>query len=115
MNVALHIGRYLAGDYGATLEIKRRFENGIEIGAFATLTNVPFRKYGEGSFDKGFIVRIPIDVLLPVNTQDVANLDFSPLTRDGGQRLYGEQMLHDLLLRSSEGEFIATWDKVLNP
>lgn len=115
MDFALHVGRYLAGDYGATLQITRRFENGIEIGAFATLTNVPFKQYGEGSFDKGFIVRIPIDNLLPVNTQDVANLDFSPLTRDGGQRLYGEQMIHDLLLRSSEGEFMATWDKVLNP
>lgn len=115
LDFAVHAGRYLAGDYGATFEIKRRFANGIEIGVYATLTNVPFKDYGEGSFDKGFIVRIPIDVFLPVNTQNVANLDFSPLTRDGGQRLYGEQMLHDLLLRSSEGEFLATWDKVLNP
>lgn len=112
---ALHVGRYLAKDYGATLQITRRFSNGIEIGAFATLTNVPFSKFGEGSFDKGFIIRIPVEALAPVYTQDTVNLDFTPLTRDGGQRLLGESSLHGLLRRSSEGELLSNWNKVLNP
>jgi hypothetical protein len=46
-------GRYLAGDWGGTVEIGRRFRSGIEVGGFATFTNVPFGRFGEGSFDKG--------------------------------------------------------------
>src|SRR5690606_35852427 len=33
-------GRYLAGDYGATLDLSRRFANGVTVGAWATRTNV---------------------------------------------------------------------------
>ena len=38
----LRAGRYLAGDWGATVELGRRFDSGIEVGAFATFTDVPF-------------------------------------------------------------------------
>ena len=34
LNFNVHAGRYLAGDYGATFEVTRRFASGIEIGAF---------------------------------------------------------------------------------
>jgi len=115
LDFAVHAGRYLAGDYGATFQVTRRFANGIEIGAYATLTNVPFSVFGEGSFDKGFIIRIPLGDLVPLHTQEVADLSFTPLTRDGGQRLEGEATLHDLLQRSSEGEMLQTWEKVLYP
>ena len=60
LNFQVHAGRYLAGDWGGTFQISRRFETGVEVGAFATFTNVPFAKFGEGSFDKGIIVRIPL-------------------------------------------------------
>ena len=115
LNFALFAGRYLAGDYGATFQITRRFDSGVEIGAYATLTNVPFHIYGEGSFDKGFIIRIPVDNLLPVNTQSEMNLDFTPLTRDGGQRLENEFAIYDTLQRTSEGDTVEHWDKVINP
>jgi hypothetical protein len=39
-DVAVHAGRYLAKDIGATLEIQKRFSNGWSVGAFATLTTV---------------------------------------------------------------------------
>ncbi|MGN6147860.1 MAG: YjbH domain-containing protein, partial [Rhizomicrobium sp.] len=115
LNFEVHAGRYLAGDYGATFQVTRRFESGVEIGAYATLTNVPFSKFGEGSFDKGIIIRIPVGAIAPLNTQSVARLDFSPITRDGGQRLYGEESLHDTLQRSSENELIPSWDSILEP
>ncbi len=35
----LRAGRYLAGDWGTTIELGRRFENGIEIGGFAIFSN----------------------------------------------------------------------------
>ena len=51
-NVQFDAGKYLAGDYGATFSFSRTFNNGWEIGAYATLTNVAFSTFGEGSFDK---------------------------------------------------------------
>ncbi len=79
-------GRYLAGDWGATLELGRRFSSGIEVGGFATITDVPFRTFGEGSFDRGIYVRVPLD-LLGVATRNVANALIRGVQRDGGQRL----------------------------
>jgi hypothetical protein len=115
LNFELHVGRYLAGDYGATFQVTRRFDSGIEIGAYVTLTNVPFSQFGEGSFDKGFIIHIPVDFLAPVNTQDRVALDFSPLTRDGGQRLAGEDTLFYATRSQSEGELLPSWNKVMEP
>lgn len=82
----LRAGRYLAGDWGGTVEVGRRFDSGVEVGGFFTLTNVPFSRFGEGSFDKGIFVRIPFDLFGP-STRARANLNIRPVQRDGGQRL----------------------------
>jgi len=82
----LRAGRYLAGDWGATVELGRRFDSGIEIGGFATLTDVPFSRFGEGSFDKGIYVRLPL-ALFGAETRQVGSLLIRPVQRDGGQRL----------------------------
>lgn len=88
-------GRYLAGDWGGTVEIGRRFDSGIEVGAFATFTTVPFRRYGEGSFDKGIYVRVPFD-LFGVQSRSSATALIRPVQRDGGQRLAVENPLWEL-------------------
>lgn len=85
--VKLSVGRYLAGDVGATLDVSRTFSNGVSVGAWATRTNVSAEQFGEGSFDKGLYLRIPFDVLTTTRGGSVANLVYSPLTRDGGARL----------------------------
>jgi Exopolysaccharide biosynthesis protein YbjH len=79
-------GRYLAGDWGGTVEIGRRFSSGVEVGGFATFTNVPFRRFGEGSFDKGIYLRFPLQLLGP-ETSARAAATVRPVQRDGGQRL----------------------------
>jgi hypothetical protein len=87
-------GRYLAGDWGATFELGRRFSSGIEVGAFATFTDVPFATFGEGSFDKGIYVRIPLD-LFGGDTASRGGLVIRPVQRDGGQRLAVDNPLWD--------------------
>ncbi|MCU0886782.1 MAG: YjbH domain-containing protein [Rubritepida sp.] len=79
-------GRYLAGDWGGTIEFGRRFDSGITVGGFATFTNVSYRDFGEGSFDKGIFVRIPFD-FFGVETRSQAVANIRPVQRDGGQRL----------------------------
>jgi hypothetical protein len=108
-------GKYLAGDWGGTFQISRKFSTGVEVGAFATFTNVPFSKFGEGSFDKGVVVRIPLEWILPINTQSAANLDFRPLTRDGGQRLENDNSLYDETRRTSYGEIDEKADEIVSP
>jgi len=108
-NVALHAGRYLAGDWGGTLEVKRRFPNGWEVGAFATLTDVPFDEFGEGSFDKGITVSIPLDWGAPFDTQYTGNVLLRPIQRDGGARLNVPSRLYDLTLPVSRGEVASQW------
>jgi len=86
-DVAIHAGRYLAKDIGATFEIQKRFANGWSIGAFATLTNVPFEVFGEGSFDKGLIFKIPFDLYSPRNTRGAYRLNIRSINRDGGRMI----------------------------
>lgn len=87
LQVKLSAGRYLAGDVGATLDIRRVFSNGVAAGAWATKTNVSAEAFGEGSFDKGLYVTIPFDVMLPKSTSGSGSIVWNPLTRDGGARL----------------------------
>jgi hypothetical protein len=87
LQTAIHVGRYLAGDKGATLELSREFAGGIRAGVFVTRTNVSAQQFGEGSFDKGFMISIPLDVFFGEPRSDYASYVYRPLTRDGGQML----------------------------
>jgi hypothetical protein len=111
----LDAGRYLAGDKGATLTVSRRFDTGIEIGLFATFTNVPFAQFGEGSFDKGFVIKIPLDFMLPLNSQSEFDTTLRPVTRDGGQMLQPEQVLYDAIRRTSYGDYLVNADQITSP
>ena len=86
-DVTVHAGRYLAGDVGATVEVQKRFANGWSVGAFATLTDVPFSVFGEGSFDKGLIFNIPFDLYSPRNTRGSYRTILRSINRDGGRML----------------------------
>lgn len=104
LNFAVRAGQYLAGDDGITFEVSRRFASGVEIGAFATKTNVSATQFGEGGFDKGIIIRIPIGWALPMETQSVFAMDMRPVQRDGGQRLFGDATLYEETRRDSIAE-----------
>jgi hypothetical protein len=104
LNFEMRAGRYLAGDYGVTLKATRRFETGVEIGAFMTKTNVSSARFGEGSFDKGIFIRIPLDWVVPVQTQGEYSLNLRPVQRDGGQPLEGDEILYYETYRTSDPE-----------
>lgn len=90
------IGQYLAGDRGVTLDLSRQFDNGVRIGAFATKTNVSSAQFGEGSFDKGIYINVPFDVFFTKYSNSDATLLWTPLTRDGGAKLYRSQALYEM-------------------
>jgi hypothetical protein len=86
-DLALHTGRYLAKDFGSTFEVRRTFPNGWQIGVWATFTDVSAEQFGEGSFDKGFFFRVPINGFAGRNSRASYATRVRPIQRDGGQRL----------------------------
>lgn len=94
LSFQLSYGRYLAKDWGATLNIGKAFESGVTVGAFATKTNVSSNDFGEGSFDKGVYISIPLDFFFAKSTRRSFPLVFRPLTRDGGQMARDGMLLY---------------------
>jgi hypothetical protein len=115
LNVAIHGGRYLAGDYGGTFEISRRFVSGVEVGAFATFTNVSAARFGEGSFDKGIMLRLPLDWMIPIFTRATYDLNLRSLTRDGGARLANDNSLYHMTRPSSVGDLSRRIGDIASP
>jgi len=107
VNFQLRAGQYLAGDRGVTVEMSRRFSTGVELGVFFTKTNVSATQFGEGSFDKGFIITIPLDWVVPISTQSGISTVIRPIQRDGGQALEGDANLYGYLQRSGTAEVMA--------
>jgi hypothetical protein len=103
---AVHVGRYLAKDVGATFEIAKRFETGITLGCFFTRTNVSAAKFGEGSFDKGIFFSIPLDYIMPLPSSYNFGTAIRPLTRDGGQMVGVSNRLYGLTARHKRGEMV---------
>ncbi|MGB1234669.1 MAG: YjbH domain-containing protein [Planktomarina sp.] len=101
-HMQLDVGRYLAGDWGATLRLDREFNNGWTVGAYATITDVPFDDFGEGSFDKGIILTIPLDWQIGQPSRRQATAVIQPLLRDGGARLDVQDRLYDMV-RDADG------------
>ncbi|SCC49406.1 YjbH domain-containing protein [Kosakonia oryziphila] len=90
------VGQYLAGDKGVTLDISKHFDSGVVIGAYATKTNVSAAQYGEGQFTKGVYVSVPLDLFTTSPTRSRAAVGWTPLTRDGGQKLGRKFELYDM-------------------
>ncbi|HBD89920.1 MAG: hypothetical protein A2092_10935 [Rhodobacteraceae bacterium GWE1_64_9] len=94
-NLQLDVGRYLAGDVGATFTVEREFGNGWRVGAFATKTDVSAEEFGSGSFDKGIKLEIPFAWATGSATRKTAQTVLRPFGRDGGQRLELEGRLYE--------------------
>lgn len=111
LHAQLDVGRYLARDWGATLIVQREFANGWRIGAFATLTDVPFNKFGEGSFDKGIIVSLPTSWVLGQPNTRYLGTAIRPVTRDGGARLDVRNRLYGVVRDYHDPELQKKWGR----
>ncbi|WP_306154726.1 YjbH domain-containing protein [Roseovarius sp. MMSF_3281] len=104
-------GRYLAGDWGATVAIDREFDNGWRVGAYATKTDVSSATFGEGSFDKGIRIVIPLSWGSGTPTRTKTNTVIRSLSRDGGARLQVNDRLYEAIRSTHEPEMTKTWGK----
>jgi len=104
-DIEVNAGRYLAGDWGATTTISRKFGSGWEVGGYATFTDVPFHTFGEGSFDKAIFISLPIDWITSSPNKAQRILTLRPITRDGGANLGSARSLNRNIQRSQNAAF----------
>lgn len=109
---AVSVGRYLARDWGTTIDLSREFSNGVRFGGWVTRTTASKEEYGEGSFDKGIYISIPFDELMSVSTMRRANIVWAPLTRDGGARLNRAYSLHGMTDSRDSDMFYRNFEKI---
>ena len=105
----LDVGRYLAGDYGATVSIDREFNNGFKVGGFFTLTDVSFDDFGEGSFDKGLRFQVPLSWFTGRPSRKTISQTIRPITRDGGARLAVANRLYGTVREYRGKELRDSW------
>ncbi|MDX1738959.1 MAG: YjbH domain-containing protein, partial [Alphaproteobacteria bacterium] len=112
LRATVSAGQYLAGDRGVTFDVSRRFKSGVRVGGFATFTNVSAADFGEGSFDKGFYIKVPLDLFLMRKSKQETVFGFRPLTRDGGQKLVIGPSLFELVDRGNFNDIHQKWRDV---
>lgn len=109
IDARLDVGRYLAGDKGATFTLERRFANGWKVGAYATLTDVPFATFGEGSFDKGITLTIPLEWVLGKPNVRRTDVLIQPIQRDGGARIDPGFRLYEAVRPAQAADLERSW------
>lgn len=96
VTVKLSAGRYLARDWGATVDVSRQFNNGVRMGAYATFTEYSPRRPGDGGFDRGLYLSVPFDLARRSSSRSRADFAWSPGIRDNGARLNKRYGLYSL-------------------
>ena len=112
ISTQLSMGKYLAGDTGATLDLSRRFNSGFSLGIFASKTNLSAEEFGEGSFDKGFYFAIPIALFY--NDYRTGSIAFGmhPLTKDGAAKLNSHNSLFSILADTNSNNILRRWKDI---
>ncbi|MEY3995737.1 MAG: hypothetical protein RL344_80 [Pseudomonadota bacterium] len=97
-NLTLRAGRFLAKDVGVRMEFKRRFWGGTELGAWMSVTNAKDYGVGRSNYrDKGLLISLPFDGMLPNYSRQKASIALSPWTRDIAQMVSNPADLYNLL------------------
>lgn len=109
LTAQLDVGRYLAGDWGATLSVDRVFANGWRMGAYATVTDADPSAFGDGSFTKGLRLSVPLSWGIGTPTRKTYAIDMNTEARDGGARLNVEKRLYGLVSEYQRPGLEANW------
>ncbi len=108
------VGRYLAKDWGSTFDISRQFNNGIQIGAWATFTNMSDSDFGRGNFDKGIYITVPFEFFWYRQSREKMRFRFQRLGKNGGQKIEPATNLYDLLSPGQPYKLRRSWGNILD-
>lgn len=114
IQATLRGGRFLAGDWGGTLDVSREFSNGMRLGGFVTLSTDSREEFGASNPDKGLYISMPLGMLWPFGgPRDQVEARFTDLVRDSGQRLRLNDRLYDRLGSQRRSNILDRWNELL--
>ena len=113
ISLKLSAGRYLARDWGATVDVSRRFNNGVRMGAYATFTEYSPRQPGDGGFDRGLYLSVPFDLARQRSSRSRADFAWSPGIRDNGARLNKRYGLYSLTEDRDRASFSGNLQRIV--
>ena len=74
---------------------------------------MPFEEFGEGSFDKGIRVTVPVDYFTGTPSRSGVSSSLASLSRDGGAKLNIDGRLYEVVRHGHvAGPMGATWGRV---
>ena len=85
--------------------------NGWRVGAWATKTDLSAEDFGEGSFDKGVEISIPLGWGTGQPSLRRVGGNIRSLSRDGGSRLRVDGRLYDTVRDSHSGQLYQGWGR----
>jgi hypothetical protein len=89
-------GRFLAGDTGARLEFRRRFDTGAEIGFWYSFTDTSnLTDFNRDYHDQGIFMNLPFATFTDRPTRKMLHFRISPWTRDVGAAIDHWQEIYD--------------------
>lgn len=80
------IGQFLAKDKGIKLELLKHFKSGFELSTWITFTDKIDIVNNKRYFDKGFSIRVPIDLFMNKSSRKRFNFKMSEWLRDVGAK-----------------------------
>ena len=107
------VGRYLAKDWGTTIDVSRQFNNGIRIGAFTTFSDMSQSDFGAGSFDKGLYMVVPFDFFWFRQSRKKETFRFQRLGKNGGQKIQHNNTLFDMVTQNQEHRIRNNWRSIV--
>ena len=81
----------------------------MQVGVYASKTDISRKEFGEGSFDKGFYWWIPVDLFFQDYRRQSTGWGLRPVTRDGAQMLIHGHHLWGVTDNASEHLFKEHW------
>lgn len=105
------LGRYLAGDWGGTVRLAREYDNGVQISAYVSQTDVTYEEFGDGSYNKGVRITIPQDFLTGTPSRKTYGGVLNTRTGDGGAMLEVEGRLYDVVRDAHTDDLEDTWGR----
>ncbi|MFW5489962.1 MAG: YjbH domain-containing protein [Desulfovibrio sp.] len=86
VDAGLKLGRFLGGDWGGRLEVRRTFRH-VTVGVWWTVTDTSVfsSEKNRDYSDKGIFIRVPFSVVMPHDTPGYFSYAMSGFIRDQGQ------------------------------
>lgn len=115
--IGIRAGRYLGRDIGSTVNLTKTFQNGIQLGGFATYTNRrDFDNFGDrNNFEAGIRFTMPLaQIIKPIKGNVQLRAEYKPFGRDTGQFIEPPISLMEITDKIDRPHIENHWDEILD-